>query len=147
MDRIHAATQPRRLTWLGALAAAMFLAAPEGARAGDEFEDGFKDELGRLAAHQAVVVGRGVLAQVLLGGYPGYYYPVDYPTHRPHYYDRGHERGYDHGHGHYRHHGGYPGYYPRWGHAYGGHRWGHYGHPRNHHHHHHRHHHHHGCGH
>jgi hypothetical protein len=39
------------------------------ARAGDEFERGFKDELGRIAAHEAVGAGKLVLAHVLLGDY------------------------------------------------------------------------------
>jgi hypothetical protein len=134
-------------TRLGLLAiAGLWLAAPPGARAGDEFEDGFKDELGRLAAHEAVGVGRRVLAQVLLVGDPayGYGYYSDYPTHRPSYRAYGYYHEYDgygyrrpswgHGWGHHRHHG------HRWhrggyGHKY----WGGGGHR------HHRHRHHHGC--
>jgi hypothetical protein len=46
------------------------------ARAGDEFEDGFKDELGRIAAHEAVYVGRGLLARILLGPPPVYAAPA-----------------------------------------------------------------------
>jgi hypothetical protein len=60
------------------LALATLLLAPGASRADDEFEDGFKDELGRVAAHGAVAVGRGILAQILLGP-PAYAAPV-YPA-------------------------------------------------------------------
>jgi hypothetical protein len=141
MDRIHGSTGTRRARpLLAALSAAgLCLCVSPEARAGDEFEDGFKDELGRLAAHEAVVVGRGILAQVLLAGDPGYYggyYP--YPTHRPRYhhdYDRGDW-------GHYRHYPGwrYSYYRPYWhGHGHG---WGHHRHHKRHYQ---RHHHGHGC--
>jgi hypothetical protein len=56
------------------LAFVPFLLVSGPVRAGDEFEDGFKDELGRVAAHEAVAVGRGVLARILLGA-PAVYAP------------------------------------------------------------------------
>lgn len=135
MNQVESKGARRGRAWLAALSTAGFLFAAPEARAGDEFEDGFKDELGRLAAHEAVVVGRGVLAGILLGGYPGYY-PA-YPTHRPRYYDH------DDHHPRYR---PYPGWhYGGYGYGYGGH--GH-GHHRHHHHRHvHHHYHHHGCDH
>jgi hypothetical protein len=135
----------RGLPFLAAVSAAgMFLGAAPEARAGDEFEDAFKDELGRIAAYEAVGVGRGVLSHILLGGPPVYYtdgpyypyypYYLYYPTHRPHYYY------YDyHGH-HYRgHRGWHHGHHrPHWrghhGHGWGHHRGHHGGHHRNGHH-------------
>jgi hypothetical protein len=137
--------ESRTTPWLGAIAAAaLSFAAPGDARAGDEFEDGFKDELGRIAAHHAFGVGRAVLGQVLLAGDPGYYPPYygysDYPIYGR-YYDRDdddwrprhHYRDRHWGHGYrshrwHRHHG------PRWG------GWGHHRHPGHGHHRHH-----HGC--
>jgi hypothetical protein len=58
------------------LAFVSFLLVSGPARAGDEFEDGFKDELGRVAAHEAVAVGRGLLARILLGA-PAVYGPPE----------------------------------------------------------------------
>ena len=119
MIQVESEDTRRGSLWLAALSAVgLLLGAPE-VRAGDEFEDGFKDELGRLAAHEAVVVGRGVLAGILLG-HPGYYPAPAYPTHRPHYYYDDYPR-----HHHYHHY-----YYPRWhyGHGHWGghhHGWGH----------------------
>jgi hypothetical protein len=114
------------------------LGAPP-ASAGDEFEDGFKDELGRIAAHEAVRGGRQILANILFGGPPAVvaapappppavaYYPAEpyYPA--PVYHE----------HHHYYHYPAYgyaPGYY-EYGRPYG----------RGGHHHHHRHKHHRGC--
>ena len=149
MSRIHGSTGTRRgLGALGALTAAgLLLATPDAARAGDEFEDGFKDELGRVAAHEAVGVGRGILAQVLLGGHPGYYgggYP-SYPIHGRGYDDD--DRG-DWGY-HHQQHDGYNRrhYRPYSGHGHHGGGWGHH---RRHHrprYHYQRHRHHHGCDH
>ncbi len=51
------------------LGALFVLAAPEPANAKNEFEDGFKSELGRIAAHQAAGLGRGILGQVIHGGH------------------------------------------------------------------------------
>jgi hypothetical protein len=132
MIRVGFEGKRRGSFWMAALCALGFLLGAPEVRAGDEFEDGFKDELGRLAAHEAVVVGRGVLAGILLGGHPGYYPPPAYPTHRPHYYD-------DYPRHHYHHHY----YYPRRHYGYG--HWnGHHHHGWGHHRHHHRHH---GCDH
>lgn len=64
---------------LPTLAFVPLLLASSAARAGDEFEDGFKDELGRIAAHEAVYVGRGLLARILLGPPPVYAAPVYAP--------------------------------------------------------------------
>jgi len=139
MNRIDRTLGVRRgFPFLAALSAAGLLLAPAPeARAGDEFEDGFKDELGRLAAHEAVGIGRGVLAQILLGG-PGYYAEGPYyRTPPPRYYHEGpYYRPYE-----VWHYGYAPGPYPYWrpyGHGYRSH---------GHHHNYHRHHHHHGCGH
>jgi hypothetical protein len=130
---------PRGSALLGAFATAMFLAAPGAASAGDEFEDGFKDELGRIAAHEVVNAGRGAVAQILFGAVP-VYQTVDYPYHRPHRgrggwehrgrgWDGGHSRGWDRGgrwsHGHGR---------PFWGWAppHRGRGWSHHRHHRRH---------------
>ena len=100
------------------------------ARAGDEFENGFEDELGRIAAHGAVAVGRGILTQILVGPpgppppppvyyappppprpvyvqpVPVYVYP--YPVYAyppPAYWGWApYGRFYSHGHGHGHHH-------------------------------------------
>jgi hypothetical protein len=141
MDRIQGSTGTRRgRPLLAALSAAgLFLSAAPEARAGDEFEDGFKDELGRLAAHEAVGIGRGILAEVLLAGDPRYYGGHhDYRPRHHEYYDRGDW-------GHYRPYPGwrYSYYRPYWH----GHGWGHHRHHGRRHHGHHRHHHGHGCGH
>ena len=91
-----------KVLWMtGALVAALALASP--ARAGDEFEDAFKYELGRIAAHEAVGLGRGILAQLILGGPGGHGHHHAYPGPRyrypdPYYGDyRG--RGYGYGYG------------------------------------------------
>jgi len=76
------------------------------AHAGDEFEDGFKYELGAIAARTAVGLGFGIIRG---------------PVHVEHGYDHGYEGR----HGHYRHPG----------HGHGHHkRVGHYGHGRGRHH-------------
>ncbi len=46
-------------------AAALTLACALPARAGDQFEEGFKDELGRIAARQAVSGARFLLIELL----------------------------------------------------------------------------------
>ena len=114
------------------LALALMSASP--AEAKDEFEDGFKDELGRIAAHEAVVVGRQVLAGILIGGPQvaapapyrepsyGYGYSGDYGydpqpygrtvvhRHDHYYYQPVHYSyqhrgdGWGHHHGHHKHH-------------------------------------------
>ena len=56
---------------VGVMGLALVLSGAEPASAKDEFEDGFKDELGRIAAHEAVRGGRQILASILLGGPSG----------------------------------------------------------------------------
>jgi hypothetical protein len=122
---------------IAGLALALMSASP--AEAKDEFEDGFKDELGRIAAHEAVGVGRQVLASVLLGG-PYVASPAPYrePAHG---YGYSGDYGYDpqpygrtvvHRHDHY--------YQPvHYRHGHRGHGWGHqHRHPKYHKHHHYR---------
>jgi hypothetical protein len=121
------------------LALALLSASP--AEAKDEFEDGFKDELGRIAAHEAVGVGRQVLAGFLLAG-PQVAAPAPY---RAPVYGYGHsgDYGYDprpygrtvvHRHDHYyqpvRYDHGHRGH--GWGHRHGHHK--HYKHHKRHHH-------------
>jgi len=48
--------------------ALVVLIAASPATAKNEFENGFKDELGRVAAHEAVGAGRQILAGILIGG-------------------------------------------------------------------------------
>jgi hypothetical protein len=57
-----------KLGWsvAGLLVLGVFLGAPQ-ARAGDDFERGFKNELGRIAAREVVHVGRHVVADVVWG--------------------------------------------------------------------------------
>jgi hypothetical protein len=100
-----------------ALVLVPLLLSPARSRAGDEFEEGFQDELGRVAAHGAVAIGRGILTQILLGppAYAGPAYPVPvyahpypvyaypYPVYPPGYWaPYGH---YHHHHHHHHHHG------------------------------------------
>ena len=71
-----------------AVCALFTLALPPGADAGDDFERGFKRELGAIAAHEVVGVGRHILGGVVTGqhghgyrqrGYPGrYHYRSNY---------------------------------------------------------------------
>ena len=125
---------------LGALSLLLLAAAP--ANAGDEFERSFKYEfggtLGRLAAYEAVGVGRSVLGDILgvhghRHGHYGarYHYPrrsgyTHYGAY--HDYDRGHRdyRHYDRGHhkGYYKHRKHkryYGGFYRGYGRDYGRH--------------------------
>ncbi len=115
-----------RLAKLVALAlvvfGASFLASAE-ARAGDEFERGFKIELGRIAAHEAVHGGRYILSSILLGHpshhrhyehyrghsyYGGHHYYAPHATYREshhHHEGCGHRfRGHRYSDGHSRHH-------------------------------------------
>ena len=86
----------------GALAAAWLL-APASAEAKNEFEDAFKYELGRIAAHEAAGAGRSLLGSILFGhhghghhggqrrgghGYGGYDDRYDYRYERYEYGDR-----------------------------------------------------------
>jgi hypothetical protein len=106
---------------IGCALALLVAAGPAAAK--DEFEDGFKDELGRIAAHEAVGAGRAALGYILLG-HPGYgdhrhdpypygygynervvYYPSEVHHHH-YYYGKKHHRGHHHRHhGHHGHHG------------------------------------------
>ncbi len=96
-------------------AAFLLLGAAPAQAGGDQFENGFKDEAGRIAAHAAYGVGAAVLAGLVYGppaGYyrpygppPGYAYGYAYPAPPPvqvyehhHYYHRAKRH---HGHGHY----------------------------------------------
>jgi hypothetical protein len=83
------------------VAFALVLLAGSGAQAKDEFEDAFKYELGRIAAHEAVYAGKRLLGTVLLG-YPVAPVPVYVPAPA---YGYGHGRYYGHrGRGHRGHH-------------------------------------------
>jgi hypothetical protein len=64
---------------VGLLSTAFLVGAPE-ARAGDDFERGFKNELGRLAAREVVHAGRIFVGGVLLGRRPTR--AVDYRAYR-----------------------------------------------------------------
>jgi hypothetical protein len=71
MRNAHANANRRRiagrsLAALALLLCAGFVATP--AQAGNEFRDGFEDQLGRLVAVEAFHVGR----LILTGGHPGY---------------------------------------------------------------------------
>lgn len=123
------------ITWIagaaGLLLAAGLLAAPA-AQAGDDFERGFKNELGRIAAHEAVTVGFGVLGEVFApvfgghgtyasrghhrrrhysygGGHRGRPYVRHFRRHHRQHHRYGHHD--QHGrHGHQGHHGSSCGY-------------------------------------
>ena len=121
----------RHWGWVVALAAAALVAgvaAP--AQAKDEFEDAFKYELGRIAAHQTVYAGTHILGTVLGGGHrhhrgcghgyaygdPGHHQDYGHYGHgyyrrhyRNHYRNHGHHRGWRYRHG--SHHGDRHGYY------------------------------------
>ena len=118
--------------WVVALAAAALtvgVAAPAVAK--DEFEDAFKHELGRIAAHGAVSAGRHILGAVIHGGHPNHRghqgRSYGYPGHYSYYYDYDH-----HGHGYYYeyrdygHHYGHSGHYKRWSHGQRGHQYRYY---------------------
>jgi hypothetical protein len=89
-----------RTAWLAAavLLGGLALLGASSAQAGDDFERGFKNELGRIAAHEAVSLGTSLLG--------GLFYPVSGPhrTYSDYGYRvyRNHER---HKHRrHFRHH-------------------------------------------
>ena len=78
------------------------------AEAGDEFEDAFKYELGRIAAHEAAYVGRHVLGTLVAGAHPygpgparAYPVYVAVPEARPHHH-HGRRHGHYRGRGHWR---------------------------------------------
>jgi hypothetical protein len=104
---------------VGMTGLALALLGAEPARAGDEFEDGFKDELGRIAAHEAVRGGRQILASILLGGGPvaaPVAYPAEpvYPQAYPEPYPvEPYGRAVYHQHDHYHHYPVAHGYYGR----------------------------------
>ncbi len=58
---------PKGYALLAVAAAAGLLLLASPARAGDEFEDAFKSELGRIAARGAVDAGRQVLRVMIFG--------------------------------------------------------------------------------
>ncbi len=103
----------RGLLLVAAAGLGLALVAPSAARAGgDHFENGFKDELGRVAAHEAFGIGRHILAEVLLGGGGyghGYQRPIHHRTYYRHGaryyddYDRGDRHHYRHKRDYYRH--------------------------------------------
>lgn len=119
---------------VGITGLALVLMGTSPAEAKNEFEDGFKDELGRIAAHEAVGAGRQILAGILVGG-PWVAAPA--PYREPAYgYDHSGDYGYGpepygrtvvHRHDHYYHPVSYEG--PR------GHAWGHRKHKQHRHHH------------
>jgi hypothetical protein len=79
----------KRLVLVVALALVASGAMVGPAQAKDEFEDGFKTELGAIAARSAVGLGVGVVSGILHGGvaYDGYYaHPA--PVYRPYYRER-----------------------------------------------------------
>ncbi len=97
----------RWIRWAALPALALLLAGAfaRPAEAGDEFEDAFKYELGRIAAHEAVYVGRHVLGTLVAGAQPYAHpprqpYPVYVAVPRAHEHYR-----YGRGRGPYRHRG------------------------------------------
>lgn len=79
------------------LGSGVLFAAPQSARAGDDFERGFKRELGRITAREAVRVGRDVVGGVILGrGHHGggYYGRAPYYPRRHYRRHRGYDRPY-----------------------------------------------------
>jgi hypothetical protein len=118
-DRAKTSRLTRGLMVVSVAVGLLLLSAPA-AQAKDEFEDAFKYELGRIAAHEAVRGGRIILAEILLGGYPPYPYSYydyepgpsyyEYHYHEHHYGDCGYSRGHPHrrwhrgwGRGHRKH--------------------------------------------
>ncbi len=75
-----------RMLWTagGALAmgAVLAVALPERARAGDDFERGFKRELGAIAAHEVVGLGRHILVGAVTGHHHHGHSHVRYDGHR-----------------------------------------------------------------
>jgi hypothetical protein len=63
---------------VGLVAAAFLMGAAPARAGGDHFENGFKDEAGRIAAHAAYAVGGAVLAGLVYG--PGYGRPYGPPV-------------------------------------------------------------------
>ncbi|MCP4003367.1 MAG: hypothetical protein GY725_04150 [bacterium] len=104
-------TGVRVLLPAGLVLGLLIVLAPSGARAGDEFEDGFKSELGRIAAHEAFGLGKGVLGQVIHGGHQragrhddhrgGHRASPKKKHHRPRYRENWHYGHRDNRHGQY----------------------------------------------
>lgn len=84
-----------------AIAALFSVALPHTAAAGDDFERGFKRELGAIAAHEAVGLGRHILSGVIAGPY-GYRHSGYTGSHHP---SRHYGRSYRHGYRGYDRHG------------------------------------------
>jgi hypothetical protein len=94
------------------------------AEAGDAFERGFQDELGRITAHEAVHLGRAVLGEVLLvdhdHGYRGSYGYRPIPCGGYWTGSREHRHHYHHHHKHkHKHHAHHHDDGPPWGYAWG----------------------------
>ena len=86
----------KRLLLVCAVAAVMIAMAAPQAYAKDEFEDGFKHEMGAIAARATVGLGLGVVHGVAHGGHHyghGHYRHAEYDGH-------GHKHGRKHGHKH-----------------------------------------------
>jgi hypothetical protein len=92
-DTTRSARGTRGLAILATLILAGFFAAPAQA-GGNEFDDGFQDQLGRLVATEVFHLGKWVLA-----GGPTYVHHYE-----PQRYERRHSRPRGHAHGHYKHH-------------------------------------------
>lgn len=91
-DTTRSTRGTRGFALLATLILAGFFATPAHA-GGNEFDDGFQDQLGRLVAAEVFHLGKWVLA-----GAPTY---VHYETDR---YERRRHRPRGHAHGHYKHH-------------------------------------------
>jgi hypothetical protein len=94
-DTTRNARGARGLAILATLILAGFFAAPAQA-GGNEFDDGFEDQLGRLVATEVFHLGKWVLT-----GGPTY---VHYAPERYDRHERHHARPRGHAHGHYKHH-------------------------------------------
>lgn len=88
---------------------AWMLLAPASAQAKDEFERGFKDELGRITAHEAVNAGKHVVGAILYGGpHHGGHAPYGYGRYERHdgyaHVPPGHRKHWKHHHKRWKHH-------------------------------------------
>ena len=95
---------------IAASAAALSLACALPARASNEFEDGFKDELGRLAAQQAVSGGQQLVSTLLSAYLQAARSRAAQPEPRE-YRPRGQRHGREHGHRRDRRHDPQMGHY------------------------------------
>jgi hypothetical protein len=98
-----------RVVGIGVAAAAVCLLAWP-AHAKNEFEDAFKYELGRIAAHEAVHVGKQILGVVIFGSPPHshYPYPDDVYRHHDKYRHKHHRKHYKRHYKHQHHGAPYP---------------------------------------